>query len=86
MEGIFFEIEFMDGVKRTIDSRAVLQWHYGADTNRIVPDGWGCCMEYFVSSLSLGKAIVICNDWRAGTCHEENEVINAVNIRIIKSV
>lgn len=82
---MFFEIEFMDGVKRIIDSRAVMQYTFYPSENRVRPEGWGCCMEYFVSSLSQGKALVLCDGFQS--IHPEmSEVINTVNIRTIKLV
>lgn len=83
---MFFEIEFMDGVKRIIDSRGVMQYRKSPSETRTVIDGWGCCMEYFITSLSQGKAIVITKNWREHCTEDESEVINTVNIRNIKPV
>lgn len=87
MEGIFFEIEFTDGTKRIIDSRAVMQYRFYPSENRVSPDGWGCGIEYMISSLSHNKAIVL-GTWTArGTLGmKEEEVINTANIRTIKPV
>lgn len=83
----FYEIEFMDGVKRIIDSRGVMQYRVGRSETRTAVDGWGCCMEYFITSLSQGKAIVVA-DWRNYSVGREDrsETINTANIRTIKPV
>lgn len=84
---MFYEIEFMDGVKRIIDSRGVMQYRAGPSSTRTSVDGWGCCMEYFITSLSQGKALVIVADWRKHPRREDDaETINVANIRSIKPV
>lgn len=83
----FYEIEFMDGVKRIVDSRGVMQYRAGPSETRTLVDGWGCSMEYFITSLSQGKALVVVEDFRKHPRVEDDaEAINVVNIRTIKPV
>lgn len=83
----YYEIEFMDGLKRIIDSRGVMQYRRGPSETRTVVDGWGCCMEYFITSLSQGKALVVVEDFRKHPRIEDDaEAINVAIIRTIKPV
>ena len=78
---LFFEIEFMDGIRAEIDGRRVLQ--YTLKGNGIYEDGLGADYEYLVNSISAGKAIILYKGSMARGTSEKERIINTDNIRTI---